>query len=1068
MSDISTDQQQVLYLIKTDADQARYFFAGAKSLKWFLPLKEEGYFNPDTIQSDPDGHAVFWNVLDYLERVSEQVAENHEYGKELLEIIKNIVEFSENKRRIDNYHVWWYCVKIVKNIPFSIIKEHLSVDRFCTWLSVWTNRSMVADLGIVDIGIKLLPKFLEDSAAVDNKYEYAEAIIDAVTETKMRDVSDTSRSGQNVILGLDLYWIREIFDKCHELIGLKCSPEVLLGLAGKLKTALEYKQQSGYANIEIGHDVYQIKVIRVPIEGLKDGGIRFFDDRYKCLVQKFSEGQVKDVEEAQYLRLVDIEPQDELKRFDFTAAGTGAFVSEIVKELPPDIDWTTANELEKALEDVFDSLYSDYTYVWCKSLKDGPEYRDDAQAVLTVVLRDVLLAKCEAHHGEGKIILKILLSDRYRFPIFRRLVLLCVDKYWPDYSDLLEEFFELVPTALEESDFEVELHDLLRNHNLDLSPSLGTKVKELIGRVPEYYVNKGEKQSAYWQYLWLSPLRDNPDFSSLYREANKKAELKDDRPYEPERSTIKGGFVDHVSPISKDDVLRKPIDELVKYLNDFKGADFWQATFDGKPDRQGLARVLRDAVKDNPGKFTDDIDAFCEVKDHSNIHSVLWGFRDAWKDNQELDWEKILNFASKYLSRDKASILGEASQSEGEDYGEGKYIWIVDEITSLIADGCKNDERAFNPEYFDTVEQVFELILPLLKPEKHPDAEREALMYALNTTVGRTIMSYISFSRRVARVKKQAEEGWGAKKYERFFNMGVEASIWFGCYLSSIWNLDRQYTTEKIKVFEQKALDDFEWQRFMEGYLEGSQVDTDVYRLMRQNYLKAIENAAFQKRAGERLVQHICLGYLYFSELLAPNNDDGQESLFWKMLTQAEGLNRSNRWLQVPSFFWVVAGRVVANGQQDAPKRIREKILEFWSWTYDQRDFVERTLADGYGSFLTRMAKLTDLLDAIDETSEKWLLLCAPNVGNISDAMFFVEYLAKFDDEESVKRIGKLFLKVLESVTPTMRQEDIISIVRRIYEKGDHNDFRAICDTYARRGVHFLRPVWEAYQKKTR
>ena len=69
-----------------------------------------------------------------------------------------------------------------------------------------------------------------------------------------------------------------LFDKYHELIGLKCSAETILGLAQKLKTALEYKKQTSHVNMDIGQGVYQIKVLRVLSEGLKDGAIGFVDE----------------------------------------------------------------------------------------------------------------------------------------------------------------------------------------------------------------------------------------------------------------------------------------------------------------------------------------------------------------------------------------------------------------------------------------------------------------------------------------------------------------------------------------------------------------------------------------------------------------------------------------------------------------------------------------------------------------------------------------------------------------------------------------------------------------------
>ena len=247
---------------------------------------------------------------------------------------------------------------------------------------------------------------------------------------------------------MDLYWIKEFFDKYHELIGLKCSAETILGLAQKLKTALEYKKQTSHVNMDIGQDVYQIKVLRIMSEGLKDGAIGFVDDQYNCVVKKFSEDQIKQAEGSEYLRLMDIEPRDELKSYDFTATDASTFISKIVKELPPVVDRKTVDKLDAGIMDIFENLYSDYIYVWCKSLKDGPDYREDAVSVITIVLRDVLLSKCESHREEGKMVLKDFLSERYRFPIFRRFILLCTDVYWTDYSDLLERFLELVPGLL--------------------------------------------------------------------------------------------------------------------------------------------------------------------------------------------------------------------------------------------------------------------------------------------------------------------------------------------------------------------------------------------------------------------------------------------------------------------------------------------------------------------------------------------------------------------------------------------------------------------------------------------
>ena len=116
------------------------------------------------------------------------------------------------------------------------------------------------------------------------------------------------------------------------------------------------------------------------------------------------------------------------------------------------------------------------------------------------------------------------------------------------------------------------------------------------------------------------------------------------------------------------------------------------------------------------------------------------------------------------------------------------------------------------------------------------------------------------------------------------------------------------------------------------------------------------------------------------------------------------------------------------------------------------------------------MSELTIWLDKIDETTEKWLLLSGPYIEIQHRSAFFIEYLTKFDDENSVKRIGKIFLKVLKTATPTFRQEEIQLIVERLYSVGEKDplvkvDADNICNTYGRRGIHFLKDLFYKNQK---
>ncbi len=1077
MSQLSTEEQQVLYLIKTDADQARYFFARAKSLKWFFTLKEQKYFNPEAIAYSPDGYALFWDVLNYLERISEQVAQNSQYGKELIEIIESLVQFSLNKKRIDNYHIWWYCVKMLNNLLPTIIKENLTADKFKTWLSVWTDHSLGSDLTINDISEKLLPKFLHNDFVPD--YMYAENIIYAITTIKAGGKSNAFTKRDNAVMAWRTYWILNAFKKHGQLIGQKCSLRVVLELADRLSKALGYKQKDHYADLEIGDAVYRFKVARIFADDLKPGEINFQDDEYKCEVRQFSKEQIESVNrENDFWALHNLEPKVQVEggHFVFTVLTKDAFVAEIKKKLPKGIKWKIADKFEQKILNIHEGLYSDYSHIWCGNLKSGPEHGNGAEDVLTVILRDVLIAKCEEAREEGKLVLNSFLKDnKYQFPIFRRFVLLCIDKFWEEYFEFLDRLVEVVPTVLADSDLEVEMQDVLLHHNSKFSSELKSKLKMLIDNVPNYYVEKGdEKFAAYWKYKWLSPLRENSDFSALYEDAKQKAEPKDGKPYKVERSAFKGGFVSHKSPVTKEEILQKPIAEIVKYLSDFKGADFWNGSFEGEPDKEGLADILQSAVKEDSKKFTDEIDAFMSM-DYFYLHRIFRGIKEAWNAGSEIDWKNILDFSVRYLKRGKAVITAEALKAQGEDSGKGRYIWIAETIVELIGDGSRDDKRAFDPQYFDKAEEIFDLILPLLKGEKHPDTQREALTYTFNTTLGRAIREYVSFSLRVARATQKKKENWGCDKFERFLPIGIDGYIWLGCDLPQMKYLDSNYTLEKINFFAQPEAPGFEWQMFMEGYLTGSRVYKDLYGFMRENYKKALQSTVFKGSADERLVEHICIGYLQLGEALAQNNKDGKLSLFWKMLDEANADDERSRWEDVASFFWSISGKSLKKEEkadQEKPSEgNKKKVIDFWAWTFKEQEIVKGKLCEAYGSFLSRMAELTIWLDKIDDTTEKWLLLSAPYIEAQHRSAFFIEYLTKFDDEDSVKRIGKIFLKVLETATPTFRQEEIQLIVERLYKIGEKNssvkeDAENICNTYGRRGIHFLKELFFKYQKK--
>ncbi|MCA9407472.1 MAG: hypothetical protein KC733_02190, partial [Candidatus Omnitrophica bacterium] len=592
----------------------------------------------------------------------------------------------------------------------------------------------------------------------------------------------------------------------------------------------------------------------------------FKDDFYKCDVYRFSEEQLKGIDwKNSCVPLNRTDKSGEcIHSFEFIAKDKEDFDFEIIKGLPKTINWEEDKDFDKKIGYLFNGLYSDYSYIWFnKSMASGGgERASSAEVVLTIILRNLLLEKCEKNPNESKLILEQFLTTQYRFLLFKRFILLCVDKFWKNYSVLFEKFLQVVPSALNESDLNVELHDVLLNHNTQFSIPLVERIKEKINNVPDYYVKKGEKDTAYWKYKWLSPLKNHPGFFLLYEESKRKADLKVNNSYTPDRETIKVLRVNHHSPLSKDKILEIPVSTIIKELNEFQeDSDRWRIREEGLPDKEGFADMLQSAVRENPKKFTDALDDFFKT-DYFYLHRVLRGLRDVWNDGKDIDWENIFTFGLKYFNRDSDQILKEVQTAQGKDACQGRYIWLVDDFVDLIADGSRKDDHAFDPKYFDLASKIFDFIIPLLKGESSFAPQRDAMTYALNTTLGRVVMGYISFSLRVARSTGKKEAEWGKRKYERFFSKGIDPYILIGRYLPQFKYLDPEYTNQKIEFFEQLNEDNFQWQMFMEGYLTGSRIYNDLYRLMRGNYIKALDSKLFNDHVDNRLVEHISIGYL--------------------------------------------------------------------------------------------------------------------------------------------------------------------------------------------------------------
>jgi hypothetical protein len=495
--------------------------------------------------------------------------------------------------------------------------------------------------------------------------------------------------------------------------------------------------------------------------------------------------------------------------------------------------------------------------------------------------------------------------------------------------------------------------------------------------------------------------------------------------------------------------------ELAEVLSKFKAKDSWEG-----PTVGGLSDTLKEAVKTDPNKFVDDLYCFENVG-FIYIYKILDGLKDVLKEKKPIEWGKIFEFITPYIS--KTQFWRDEYIVEEEDWlGRADHNWVIGIIAELLQEGARDDSWAFPEEYFENAKDI---IFTLLKePKKGKEDITDYVTYTLNTLCGKLITALLYLVLRIARVDSnkgiKKEPKWDGEYRNRFDEMlgkeVIEAYTNLGRYLPNLSYLDSNWVKGKIKKLISERGNEL-WEAFIDGYLSIGTVYDDLYDIMKPHYEYGLHYEFKEKRNGEHLLQHICIGYLRdYERLNDPNSLFRKIIDTWK-LDQIE---------EIIGFFWMQ--RAILNERSEENEKMRGKIIEFWRLTYDvYKGKGDGSLTKEDKKILSSISKLAVFLPRIEIESYNWLMLSAPYVQEDFNSPFFVEYLNELKNRgnkgETAKYIGEIYLKMLETITPDYDEKNIRSIVEFLYDAGETKNADKICNIYGSREQEFLRDIYERY-----
>jgi hypothetical protein len=734
----------------------------------------------------------------------------------------------------------------------------------------------------------------------------------------------------------------------------------------------------------------------------------------------------------------------EKETYEYTSIMDNYWLEEALKKHKPGIaklcSIRAARIAIKKINCILKEDKSQFNNIWIPTIEDHPQTRftERYECQLVHFVRDMYELSVPQKIKKE---IENLLNEEH--PIFKRIALHIINYY---YKHLNELFWRWKDNPLEENQLKHELYELFKSKCSAFTKEQINKVLEWI-ESKKYYIpeeikdnkDQAEKIIAYRKKEWLSALLDtkDPDVISSYKIYD---QINPGEIDHPGFDFWIGTKWEYESPVTKEELLNKSNEEIAEYLISFKDTTGWI-------DIEDLSYTFRNCVSENPEKFTNNIKPFLNVP-RIYQHALLWGLNEAWRSNKDFNWKIIFDFISIIIESD--DFWNEKYEDRTSNYRNG----IISPIAELIENGTKNDNHAFDPAYLSHAEKIL-LILVEKTVSDLPDMN-DLVASVLNSTKGKVFSAMINYSLRYARLyKHKQEEKWitgikedFSKRLNRKIEPSLEFSVILGEYLVNLYWLDKKWVIDNInRIFPKE--DDIHWKAAFTGYLfYSSKVHKDLYMLLRKNehYAKAIKTELSDSHITERLIQHICIGYLEDWEKL-----EDKESLISQLIEN----NNINQLSAIVSFFWMLRDKLI--------DKIKIKVKPLWKVLFELAGHNEEN--PEYQQLISTLSKWLSLIDEIDEEIYEWMKLSAKYVHIGFNAPFVIEYLLKHVTKTPAK-VGKIYLEMLRTnIYPDYKKENIQEIVRVLYEQEQGEIADRICNLYFAKGFEFLRTIYEEHKQ---
>jgi len=507
---------------------------------------------------------------------------------------------------------------------------------------------------------------------------------------------------------------------------------------------------------------------------------------------------------------------------------------------------------------------TDHSHVYRPDVGQPHQPGDSIVDSLVDGLRESVLIVLDQRPDEGIAVLDAVRSGPSR--LFDRIELFAMSRHWRPYMPRITALLQSMED-FDDLDARRELRGLLHAAFGDLpddvqrrylrwveeQPDLREeqqRIEQFCGSpVAEDEVRGMQRQRVLWK---LRPIKDHLD-EEWRRCYDQLVEEFDESPF-PEVPEPPPSWPEEKTPISAEELLRKPVPEIAEYLRSRPAPSERTRHV---PPWEGLPKELAAAVEKAPPAFAEHAEEFVGLPSRF-VRSLLPGLGKAVAARVPFDWAPVLKLCQ--------WVMDQPYDQDSEDPFdlEPKWGWCRSDALALATQGMDKGDAALAFALRENVWQLIERLIEDTDPTPETEArdiqaQHDILGVSHGTRRGQAmhgVMKYALWCRRQFEAAGNADEltalGFDAMPEVRValearLDINVEPSravrAVYGRWYPWIAMLDRGWASDNTdRVFPRQA--EAYWEAAWDAYVSSSPLYTGVYELLSVHYAFAVQRLA--------------------------------------------------------------------------------------------------------------------------------------------------------------------------------------------------------------------------------